>query len=262
MAEQVRLDRGLLGAGRRAGGHLVDGEALAGQHRGRAVVAGLDVTGARGGDEDGDVAATRDEGEDLRPQLLAGDVQGLPHVGQPVRADDRLAVHERAVRVIGQDRNTRIHGIHDRALERIRVDDRHGNSVRFRGDRRAHVGGHLRDGGGLRPAPLRRGQTEQRGRVSQAVLGGGEKLVRGDVIDEPELPLRGSGKIPRDRLAGARVAVRGRRTGRDQGRRRCRRAEQSRAFEQSAASGPVLHIEGLYGLVDYRVDFIFHLDLR
>ena len=191
VAEQVGLDRGLLLTGQRAGGHLGEGVAALGlEHRGGTVVAGLDVARARGGDEDGDVAAARHEGEDLLAHLLAGDVQRLPHVGQPVRADDRLAVLERAVRVIGKDRNARVHGILDRALERVRVDDGHGNSVRFGGDGRADVGRHLGDGGGLRAAPLRGGQTEQRGRVGQAVLGGREELVRGDVINEPELPLR------------------------------------------------------------------------
>src|ERR1700760_1016974 len=254
VTQQVRLDRGLLLTGQRAGGHLVEGVAALGlEHRGRTVVAGLDVAGARGGDEDGDVAATRHEGDDLLPHLLAGDVQRLPDVGQPVRADLGLAVGERAVRVVGEHRNTRVHGIHDRRLERIRVDNRHGNSVGFRGDRRADVSGHLRDGGGLRTAPLRGGQTEQGGRVGHTVLRRREELVRGDVINEPVLPLRRAREIARDLLGRARVAVRGRGAGRDQ-RRRCRGcAEQSRALEQLPPSGPVLHIEALYGLVDYWV---------
>jgi hypothetical protein len=240
----------------------VDGVAALGlQHRGRAVVAGLDVARARGGDEDDDVAA-RDQGSDLVAHGLAGDVERLPDVGQPVGADDRLALHERAVGVVGEHRNTLVHGILDRALERILVDDGHGNSVRFRGDRGVQVGRHLGDGGGLRAAPLRSGQTEQRGRVGQAVLGWREERVGGDVIDEPELPLGRGREIARHVLAGARVAVRRRRAGRDQRGRGRGRAEQAGALEQLAASGPVLHIEALNGLVDYRVDFVFHLDLR
>ena len=67
------------------------------------------------------------------------------------------------------------------------------------------VAHHLRGERGLRAAPLRGGQAEQRRRVLEAVLGGHEERVRGDVVDVPELPGRGLREVARrarGRLAG------------------------------------------------------------
>src|ERR1700689_956547 len=66
----------------------------------------------------------------------------------------------------------------------------------------AVICGHLRGDRVRRTGPLRRGQAEECGGVGEAVLGRREEGVRGDVVDEPELPGRRLREVPRRVLGG------------------------------------------------------------
>src|ERR1035438_9517580 len=90
----------------------------AAEHGHRAVVAGLDVAGAWRGDEDGDLTTTRDQRLDLLAQLLAGDVQRLADIGEPVRPDFRDALDDETVGVVAEYRDARVHGVRGRGGER------------------------------------------------------------------------------------------------------------------------------------------------
>ena len=163
------------------------------------------------------------------------------------------ALRDETVGVVAEHRDARVHRVRCRGGERGGVDPCVHDPGRLGGDRGVEVAHHLRGQRGLRAAPLRGGQAEQRRRVLEAVLGGHEERVRGDVVDVPELPGRGLREVARRPLR--RIAARaGPAAGGEQPGRGRRGADQPSAAEQPPPGRPVLHVESVDRFFDLGVD--------
>ena len=145
----------------------------------QTVDAGLDVELARRGDEERHVAAA-DEVDDPLAHVVAGQVEILADVGQPV---------VRCIGVVAEDRDSLAQGAVRRAVERRQRYEANRDAVCLGRDRRVHRVHHLADVGRLGSRPLVAGAKE-RARVLCSVDGRDEERVRRDVVDEVELPLR------------------------------------------------------------------------
>ena len=92
-----------------------------------------------------------------------------------------------AVGVVSDHRDTIVQGLLDRLVEGYGIHDTDGYAVGVARDGSIHRVDHLRDDRFLRARPLRRSPKESLC-VLDAVLRRHEERVRGDVVDEDEVP--------------------------------------------------------------------------
>ena len=175
-------------SGRRAGGDVLGldvGTGL-GDRVERPVDARLDVQLARRGDEQRHLALA-DDLDDPLAHGEPGPVQILADVGHPGVG---------CVGVVREDGDPGVERLLDRVVERLEVDERHGDPVGLGGDRRLEGVDHLADVGGLRAGPLGRREAEHCRSVLDAVSRRDPELVRRHVVDEHEVPLRRLREVP------------------------------------------------------------------